>query len=155
MWLILWPGGPLECKGGYGARLRTRQCTRVHCLGVQKCAKLEKRECFWSYIDKFWKGHDRQIKKNACKKVFVGSIFIPEKCMIRVLFVSPWMSLIPPLAIWVPPPPPGFMITLFIIWHFCNNKNLPGKLWGHYFKYVMSCDQAKWVRTHKNTQFKM
>ena len=58
-------------------------------------------------IDKFWKEHDRQIKKNACKNAYLGSIFIPEKYVIRVLFVSPWTSLIPPLAIRVPPPP-GF-----------------------------------------------
>ena len=57
-------------------------------------------------LDKFWKGHDGQIKKNAYKNAYLGSIFIPEKYVIRVLFVSPWMSLTPPLAIRVPPPPP-------------------------------------------------
>ena len=55
------------------------------------------------HIDKFWNGHDRQIKKNACKNAYLGSIFIPEKYVIRLLFVSPWTSLIPPLAIRVPP----------------------------------------------------
>ena len=49
-------------------------------------------------------GRDRQIKKNACKNAYLGSIFIPENYVIRVLFVSPWTSLIPPLAIRVPPP---------------------------------------------------
>ena len=53
--------------------------------------------------DKFWKEHDRQIKKNACKNACLGSCFTPEKYVIRVLFVSPWTSLIPPLAIRVAP----------------------------------------------------
>ena len=44
-----------------------------------------------------------QIKKNACKNAYLGSIFIPEKYVMRVLFVSPWTSLIPPLAIRVAP----------------------------------------------------
>ena len=79
---------------------------RVHRLGMQKHAKLEKRGGggFFGHIDKFWKGHDRQIKKNACKNASLGSIFIPEKYVFRVLFVSPWTSLIPPLAIRLPPP---------------------------------------------------
>ena len=38
------------------------------------------------------------------QNVYLGSFFIPEKYVIRVLFVSPWMSLIPPLAIRVAPP---------------------------------------------------
>ena len=76
----------------------------VHRLGVKKRAKLGKKGCIFGHIDKFWKGHDRQIKKNACKNVYLGSIFIPEKYVIRVLFVSPWTSLISPLVIQVPPP---------------------------------------------------
>ena len=74
-------------------------------LGVQKRTQLEKKGCLFGHIDKFWKEHNRQIKKNACKNAYLGSIFIPEKYVIRVLFVSPWTSLIPPLAIRVPPPP--------------------------------------------------
>ena len=58
---------------------------QVHHLGVQKCAKLEKR-CVFGHNDKFWKGQTRQIKKNACKNAYLGSIFIPEKYVIRVLF---------------------------------------------------------------------
>ena len=64
-----------------------------------------KKGCVFGHIDKFWKEHDRQIKKNACKNEYLGSFFIPEKYVIRVHFVSPWTSLIPPLAIRVPPPP--------------------------------------------------
>ena len=62
-----------------------------------------KKGCIFGHIDTFWKGHDRQIKKNACKNAYLGFIFIPEKYVIRVLFVSPWTSLILPLAIRVAP----------------------------------------------------
>ena len=64
-----------------------------------------KKGCVLGHIDKFWKGHGGQIKKNACKNAYLGSIFIPEKYAIRVLFVCPWTSLIPPLAIRVAPGP--------------------------------------------------
>ena len=63
-----------------------------------------KKGCVFGHTDKFWKEHDRQIKKNACKNAYLGSIFIPEKYVIRVLFASPWTSLIPPPAIRVAPP---------------------------------------------------
>ena len=60
-----------------------------------KRAKLGKgfanRVCF-GHIDKFWKGHDAQIKKNACKNAYfnIGSIFIVLKniclgCVLKVL----------------------------------------------------------------------
>ena len=44
-------------------------------------------------------------------KTRIGSIFIPEKYVIRVLFVCPWMSLIPPLA----PPPPGVCAWILLL----------------------------------------
>ena len=62
-----------------------------------------KKGCVFGHVDKFWKGHDGQIKENACKNAYLGSIIIPEKYMIRVLFVCPWTSLIPPLTIGVAP----------------------------------------------------
>ena len=62
-----------------------------------------KKGCVFGHIDKFWKEHGRQMKKNASKNTYLGSIFIPEKYVIRVLFVSPWTSLIHPLAIRVAP----------------------------------------------------
>ena len=71
---------------------------------MQKRVKLEKKGCVFGHIDKFWEGRDGQIKKNACKKAYLGYIFIPEKYVIRVLFVCSWTSLIPPLAIRVAPP---------------------------------------------------
>ena len=43
-----------------------------------------------------------KLRKNACKNAYLGSIFIPEKYVIRVLFVSPWTSLIPPLPFECP-----------------------------------------------------
>ena len=82
---------------------------RTSFRGAKTC-KIEKKNVFL-VIDKFWKRHDRQIyKKNACKNAYLGSIFIPEKYVIRVLFVSPWTNLIPPLAIRVPPPPPALIV---------------------------------------------
>ena len=108
------PGGHSNVKGGIrlvqkftslGLFFRTTHCTQVHRLGVQKHPKLGKKKVCFCHIDKFWKEHDRQIKKNACKNAYLGSFFIPEKYVIRVLFVSQWTSLIPPLAIRVPPPP--------------------------------------------------
>ena len=74
--------------------------TSLRC--AEKC-KIGKKGVFLVIYDKFWQEHDRQIKKNACKNVYLGFIFIPEKYVIRVLFVSPCTSLIPPLAIRVVP----------------------------------------------------
>ena len=71
--------------------------------GAKMC-KIGKKGVFFGHIDKFWKGHDGQIQKNACKNAYLGSVFIPEKYVIRVLFVCPWTNLIPPLAIRVAPP---------------------------------------------------
>ena len=73
--------------------------------GAKTC-KSGKKGVFFGHIHKFWKEHDRKIKKNACKNTYLRSIFIPEKYVIRVHFVSPWTSLILPLAIRVAPPPP-------------------------------------------------
>ena len=43
-------------------------------------AKLEKK-CVFVHSDKFWKGHDKQNNKNACKNTYLGSSFIPEMCV--------------------------------------------------------------------------
>ena len=45
-----------------------------------------------------------KLRKMHAKNAYIGSIFTPEKYVIRVLFVSPWTSLIPPLATRVAPP---------------------------------------------------
>ena len=109
------PGGTLKFQGGYQARPKIHVIrvvfqnqalyTRTSLRDTKTC-KIGKKGCVFGHIDKFWKEHDRQIK-NACKNVYLGSIFIPEKYVIRVLFVSPWTSLINPLAIWVAPPGSG------------------------------------------------
>ena len=79
-------------------------------------------------MDKFWKGHDGQTKKNACKNAYLGSFFIPEKYVIRVLFVCPWMNLIPPLAIQVPPPRylTQYFLFVFQVFHFSLTIELDG-----------------------------
>ena len=80
-------GGALECQGGYQARpkihvIRVFQdqamYARTSFRGAKTC-KIGKKGCVFGQIYKFWKGHDRQIKKNACKNAYLGSIFIPEK----------------------------------------------------------------------------
>ena len=48
----------------------------------------------FGHFDKFWKGHDTQIKKNTCKNAYLGSIFIPEKYMFRACFESPFTRMI-------------------------------------------------------------
>ena len=57
--------------------------------------KLGKKGVFFGHIDKFWKGHDGQIKKNTYKNTYLGSIFIPEKYVFRVCFESPEIQVAP------------------------------------------------------------
>ena len=33
--------------------------------------KIGKKGCVFGHVDKFWKGHDGQIKKNLCKNAFL------------------------------------------------------------------------------------
>ena len=40
---------------------------RVHRLGGAKNMQNWKKGYVFGHNDKFWKGHDAQIKKNACK----------------------------------------------------------------------------------------
>ena len=95
-----------------------------------------KKGCVFGQIDKFWKGHDGQIKKNACKNAYLRSIFIPEKYVIRVLFVCLWMSLIPPLAIQVAPPGSRALPLS----HTCLH-------WTHHYSVELSihCNKLSWV----------
>ena len=60
----------------------------------------------FGHIDKFWKGRDGQIKKNACKNAYLGFIFISEKYVFRVCFESPFTRMISNLKYKCPPPPP-------------------------------------------------
>ena len=68
------PRGPLECQGGYQARPKNHVIrvvfqdqalyARTSFRGAKTC-KIGKKGVFL-VIDKYWKEHDRQIKKNAC-----------------------------------------------------------------------------------------
>ena len=60
---------------------------RTSFRGAKTC-KIGKKGCVFGHIDKFWKELNRQIKKNACKNAYLGYIFIPDKYVIRVLFVK-------------------------------------------------------------------
>ena len=84
----------------------------------------------FDHIDRFWNGHDTQIKKNACKNAYLGAIFIPEKYMFRVCFESPFTRMISNLKYkW----PPG---------HSANSQALPNSA---------KCTKVKW-RCQKSTQ---
>ena len=48
-----------------------------------------KKGCVFGHINKFWKGHNGQIKKNACINAYLWSIF-----MFRVCFESPFTKMI-------------------------------------------------------------
>ena len=61
----------------------------------------------FGHIDKFLNRHDAQIKKNASKNAYLGSIFIPEKYVFRVCFENPFTRMISSLKYKCPPPPPG------------------------------------------------
>ena len=75
--------GPLECQGGYQARPKIHvirvvfqdpaMYARSSFRGAKTC-KIGKKGCVFGHIDKFWKGHYRQIKKNACKNAYLGSL---------------------------------------------------------------------------------
>ena len=57
-----------------------------------------KKGCVFGHCDNFWKGHDGQIKKSACKNAYVGFIFVPEKYLFRVCFESPSTRMISSLT---------------------------------------------------------
>ena len=81
------PGGALEWSRGYQARPKIHVIrvvfqdqalyARTSFRGAKMC-KIGKKGCVFGHIDKFWKEHDRQIEKNACKSTYLGSFFIPE-----------------------------------------------------------------------------
>ena len=69
-----------------------------------KTCKIRKKKCVFGHIDKFWNGHNGQIKKNACKNAYLGSILIPEKYVFRVCSESPFTRMISSLKYEFPPP---------------------------------------------------
>ena len=75
---------------------------RTSFRGAKMC-KIRKKRYVFGHIDKFWKGHDAQIKKNTCKNAYLGSIFIPEKYVFRVCFESPFTRMISNLKYKCPP----------------------------------------------------
>ena len=57
--------------------------------GAKMC-KIGKKRCVFGHIDKFWKGHDGQIKKNTCKNTHLKGLFSYLKnmcigCVLKVL----------------------------------------------------------------------
>ena len=71
-------------------------------LSIGPCMCYIDRHQFW----KFWKWHDWQIKKNACRNAYLGSIFIPEKYVFMVCFESPFTKMISRLKYkWLLLPP--------------------------------------------------
>ena len=86
-------GGALVSEVGYHPRKKIHvisvvfQDQAMYARTSFRSEKLGKGYVF-GHIDKFWKGHDAQIKKNACRNAYLGSIFIPEKYVFRVCFES-------------------------------------------------------------------
>ena len=78
----------------------------VHCVGLLGYVvcnhKIGKKGVFL-VIDKFWKGRDEQIEKNACRNAYLRSIFMPEKYVFRVCFESPNTRMISSLKYKWPP----------------------------------------------------
>ena len=79
-------GGPLEYQGGYQAR------PKIHVIRVvfqdqalyvrtsfrgEKNVQNWKKGCIFGHLDKFWKGHDGQIKKKCMQKRVFRVYFEP------------------------------------------------------------------------------
>ena len=104
-------GGHMNVKGvsGSSKNSRNKGCfsgpgnvrAYIGCKNVQNW----KKGCVFGHIDKFWKRTWQTNLEKCMQKCVFRSIFIPEKYVIRVLFVCPWKSLIPLFAIRVPPDP--------------------------------------------------
>ena len=69
-------GVALDCQVGYQAHPKIhiiRVIFQDQAMYARTSFRVQnvqnwKKGCVFGHIDKFWKGHDRQIKKNACKK---------------------------------------------------------------------------------------
>ena len=110
------PGGPLVFEVEYHPR------KKIHVIRVifqdqamyastsfrgAKTCKIGKKGHVFGHFNKFWKGHDAQIKKNACTNAYLGSSSIPEIYVFRVCFESPFTRMISSLKYkW----PPGFWL---------------------------------------------
>ena len=119
---------------------------------------------FGHFIDIFWKVLDRQIKKNACKNTYLGSIFIPEKYVIRGAFCESMDEPDTPLAIRVPPPP-GFSdpgntsdwfrwanqtlgVLFHVIWSYMQSSGKPSYICSLYWlTYSPKLSPPPWLLT--------
>ena len=112
--IFLVPGGALVFEVGYHPRKKKNHIIRVvfqdHAGNVRvyiiqgcKSGQNWKKGYVFGQIEKFWKGHDTQIKKNACKNAHLESIFIPEKYVFRVCFESRFTRMISSLKYKWPP----------------------------------------------------
>ena len=113
VWRFIRPRGPLVFEVGYHPRKKIHvirvvfqdkaMYARTSFRGAKTC-KIGKKGCVFGHIDKFWKGHDGQIKKNTCKNTYLGSIFIHEKYVFGVCFECPFTRMISSLKYKCPPP---------------------------------------------------
>ena len=97
MTVVTGGGGALVSEVGYHPRKKIHvirvvfqdqaMYARTSCKGANTC-RIGKKGYVFGHIDKFWKGHDIQIEKNACKNAYLGSIFVPEKYKVLGIFLS-------------------------------------------------------------------
>ena len=98
-------------------------------IRVQKHAKLEKR-CVFGHITNFGKDMMDKLKRNACKSMYLGSIFILEKYVFRMYLKSPFTRMISNLKYKCPPRgSPQLDVTVHMIkqitvhaWRYQNNS---------------------------------
>ena len=135
--LIVTPGGPLVSEVGYHPRKKNHvirvvfqdkaMYARTSFRGAKTC-KIGKKGYVFGHIDKFLNEHDAQIKKNTSKNAYLGSIFIPEKYVLRVCFENPFTRMISSLKYkW----PPG---AASIFWYFSKNPYFWRQKYGFFFK---------------------
>ena len=75
---------------------------RTSFRGAKTC-RIGKKGVFLVMVTNFEKDINGQIKKNACKNAYLGSIFIPEKYVLRMCFENPFTSMISSLKYKCPP----------------------------------------------------
>ena len=97
-------------------------------LGVQKCAKLEKKGMFLVMLTNFGKDMTNKLRKPYAKNGYLGSISIPEKYVFRVCFESPFTRMISTLK-YKYPPPPRFACIPFVVHYRGRNSRRPPRPW--------------------------
>ena len=122
-----------------------------------------KKGCVFLSYWQIFKGHDGQIKKNACKNAYLGSIFIPGKYVFRVCFENHFTRMISSLKYkW----PPGISVTvskysdrlaLFITIFYISNwllntKSNPSLLFVCFYKTEIKIkpQQLRWSQQDTN-----